>query len=102
LAVEAMQARRLAMLRRFMAAGRAPLRPFIPFRKRKSKRRGWRGKGGGSAAQIRAATRRAAKRAAFLLLLMVAAIATQNLRRQTSGQRFLRQRPPRLHSPHPK
>jgi hypothetical protein len=93
-AAEAMQARRLAMLRRFMAAGRTALRPFIPFRKRKRKGRGWRGKGeasgSGGILKLRIVQNRMAKLGAFLKRLKIV-----KWRRPTTPARPAKQRTPK-------
>jgi hypothetical protein len=71
-----MQARRFALLRRFMAAGRATFGQLVSFHKRKGKGRStWRGKGkasaGGRALQLRQAQNRDARRGAWLRRLLV-------------------------------
>ena len=94
--IEARQARRFAMLQRFMRAARFALRPIIPFRRR-SKATGkgkGRATGGGSAHQLRTTQNRSGKRSAFLQkLLRPKGNAT------TPPRSVSRQRPPTITPP---
>ena len=96
--IEARQARRFAMLQRFMRAAHFTLRPILSFRRRgKATGKGkGRAKGGGTAYQLRTTQSRSGKRSTFLQRLIRPKGKTTPPRRSDPRQQPPTLTPPRI------